>query len=328
METKKESTSSKVTSSKATSSKATSSKATSSKAIASMVAAPKAEKEKCGIIMPISAIDGLPEQHWLEVKEIHSDAIMAANYDANLVSNADDIGIIQKTIIQNLYDNPIVVCDVSGKNPNVMFELGMRLAFDKPTIIVKDDKTTYSFDTSPIEHLTYPRDLRFSKIVEFKKELSEKIIATVKKSKADKNFSTFLKHFGKFTVAKLETTEVSKEEFIAEELREMKISIQRLAMRDSTVRQRFTINDKNDSVFLDDYIYAFLNSYLINFEPAEWKKVLGMSNRYFLYNKVLSKIKADGLKIDTDDVGSRVDSAIDNINSTKNYYNVIKSYGL
>ena len=77
----------------------------------------------------------------------------------------------EKEIIQNLYENPGLVCDVSGKNPNVMFELGLRLAFDKPTIIVKDNKTSYSFDTSAIEHLEYPRDLRFSKIVEFKKTL-------------------------------------------------------------------------------------------------------------------------------------------------------------
>jgi len=32
-----------------------------------------------------------------------------------------------------------------------MFELGLRLAFDKPAIIVKDDNTSYSFDTAPIE---------------------------------------------------------------------------------------------------------------------------------------------------------------------------------
>jgi hypothetical protein len=49
-----------------------------------------------------------------------------------------------------------------------MLELGMRLAFDKPAVIVKDDKTDYSFDTSSIEHLAYPRDLRFSKIKSFK----------------------------------------------------------------------------------------------------------------------------------------------------------------
>ena len=182
----------------------------------------KNERDKCGIIMPISQIDGCNEQHWIDVKNILTEAINAANFDANLVSNADDIGIIQKRIVQNIYDNPIIVCDVSGKNPNVMFELGMRLAFDKPTIIVKDDNTTYSFDTSPIEHLTYPRDLRFNKIIDFKKELSEKIKATFQKAKNDSNFSTFLKHFGKFTVAKLETTEVSKEEFIIDEIRELR----------------------------------------------------------------------------------------------------------
>ncbi|EPZ5839395.1 RNA helicase, partial [Vibrio cholerae] len=176
----------------------------------------------CGLIMPISAIDGCNEQHWLDVKQILTEAIELSGYSANLVSYADDVGIIQKRIIQNLYENPIVVCDVSGKNPNVMFELGMRLAFDKPTIIVKDDKTSYSFDTSPIEHLEYPRDLRFKKIVDFKDELAKKIKATVEKSNTDPGYTTFLKHFGTFTVAKLDSKEVSKEDYIIEEIKELK----------------------------------------------------------------------------------------------------------
>ena len=132
-------------------------------------------KPTCGVVMPISAIDDCSEAHWSDVLEILTEAIDDAGFEANLVSNADDVGIIQKRIIQNLYDNPIVVCDVSGKNPNVMFQLGMRLAFDRPTIIIKDNKTSYSFDTSPIEHLEYPRDLRFSKIVEFKDRLEIKL---------------------------------------------------------------------------------------------------------------------------------------------------------
>ena len=184
----------------------------------------------CGLVMPISSIDGCNEQHWSDVKDILTEAVESAGFKANLVSYADDVGIIQKRIIQNLYENPIVVCDVSGKNPNVMFELGMRLAFDKPTIIVKDDKTSYSFDTSPIEHLEYPRDLRFTKIVEFKKSLKDKVQATLKKSQDDPSYTTFLKHFGTFTVAKLDTKEVSKEDFIIEELKELKKSVQRQEM--------------------------------------------------------------------------------------------------
>lgn len=186
------------------------------------------EKLKCGIVMPISSIDGCNEGHWSEVLSIISDAIEAAGFDGNLVSNADDVGIIQKRIIQNLHDNPIVVCDVSGKNPNVMFELGIRLAFDKPTLIIKDDKTSYSFDTSAIEHLEYPRDLRFSRITDFKEKLSAKIKATYDKSVTDPSYTTFLKHFGEFKVAKIDKKEVSGQELIIDDLKNIKNMIERL----------------------------------------------------------------------------------------------------
>lgn len=182
----------------------------------------------CGVVMPISSIDGCTETHWSDVLDILTEAIEEAGFSANLVSNADDVGIIHKRIIQNLYDNPVVVCDVSGKNPNVMFELGLRLAFDKPTVIVKDDRTTYSFDTSAIEHLEYPRDLRFSRIVEFKQKLAEKIKATHTRATSDPTYTTFLKHFGEFKVAKLDKKEVSGQEYILEELRGVRMALRRL----------------------------------------------------------------------------------------------------
>lgn len=204
-------------------------------------------KAICGIVMPISEIDGCTESHWADVLEIITEAVEDADFAANLVSNADAVGIIHKRIIQNLYDNPIVVCDVSGKNPKVMFELGIRLAFDKPTIIVKDDKASYSFDTSAIEHLEYPRDLRFSKIVEFKEKLCAKIKATHEKATQDKNYTTFLKHFGEFTVAKLQKKEVSGQEFILEELKSVRNAMQRLEHR-QYLESRKTIGIKPSSV--------------------------------------------------------------------------------
>jgi len=163
--------------------------------------------------MPISAIDGCDEQHWLDVKAILFDAIHSANLHPELVSNADDVGVIQARIVKNLYENPIVVCDVSARNANVMFELGMRLAFDKPTVIVIDEKTPFSFDTSPIEHLRYPRDLRYGKIQKFKEELAFKLTAVLK-SAQDAGYSTFLKHFGSFTASKLEKKELAPADFV------------------------------------------------------------------------------------------------------------------
>lgn len=188
-------------------------------------------KPVCGIIMPISAIDNCSSEHWTEVKKILSEAIRDAGYKPNLVSNADDIGIIQKRIIQNIYDNDIVVCDVSGKNPNVMFELGMRLAFDKPAIIVIDDNTDYSFDTSPIEHLSYPRDLRYYNILNFKEQLRTKIIATAEKSQKDPNYTTFLKNFGEFEVAHVEKKEGSINEVLISRMDELAFHMNRIERR-------------------------------------------------------------------------------------------------
>jgi hypothetical protein len=186
--------------------------------------------EYCGIVMPISSIDGCDENHWANVREILSDAIIEAGFHANLVSVADEAGVIQKRIIQNLYENPVVVCDVSGKNPNVMLELGIRLGFDKPVIIVKDDQTSYSFDTSPIEHIGYPRDLRYQSIVEFKRILSAKIKATAL-SASKKSHSTFLSHFGTFKVASINTEEVSADKFILSQLQDLKDDLRILTNR-------------------------------------------------------------------------------------------------
>jgi hypothetical protein len=187
------------------------------------------DSPQCGLVMPISAIDECNEQHWLDVKNILEDVIKSAGFLPNLVSDSDDVGIIQRRIVTNLYENPIVVCDVSCKNPNVMFELGLRLAFDKATIIVKDDKTSYSFDTAPIEHLTYPRDLRFNKIITFKESLTQKLIATHKRASSDSDYSTFLKHFGQYKVSKLDTSHISKDDYIIEEIRSLRRAVNHLS---------------------------------------------------------------------------------------------------
>lgn len=185
-------------------------------------------KPICGIIMPISSIEGCTKDHWVEVKGILSEAIKAANFNPCLVSDADDSGVIQKRIVQNIYDNDIIVCDVSCKNPNVMFELGMRLAFDKPTIIVIDDKTNYTFDTSVIEHLTYPRDLRYYSILDFQKKLKDKIIATSSRSKDDPNYTTFLKNFGEFEVAHIEKKKGSLDQAILMRLDELSFQVSKM----------------------------------------------------------------------------------------------------
>lgn len=198
---------------------------------------------RCGLVMPISAIDGLPESHWDEVRAVIKESLTDTDFIVELVSDSNEIGIIQKRIVQNLYDNDIVICDVSAKNPNVMFELGMRLAFDKPAIIIKDDKTNYSFDTSPIEHLQYPRDLHYHAIQAFKVKLRDKVRATYEASK-NPDYTTFLKHFGQFVVAKLDEKPVGKDEYLLAAISELQQEVRALSKssrtRDSMPKSRLT----------------------------------------------------------------------------------------
>lgn len=174
----------------------------------------------CGIVMPIAGFDGYPETHWKEVLSILKDSAAEAGFNANLVSHAEESGIIQKRIIENLYKNEMVICDISGKNANVMLELGIRLAFDKPTIVIMDDATSFSFDITPMEHIIYRRDLRFHSVLDFRGKLKAKIEATYEKA-TKKTLVGFIKSFGDFEAVKINEKEVSSEKFLFDRLNEI-----------------------------------------------------------------------------------------------------------
>lgn len=201
-------------------------------------AAPAPAPAKCGVIMPISPIDGCSAEHWADVRTIISQSVSSiteVSFSVTLVSDADDIGVIQKRIVNNIYDCDVIVCDVSCKNANVMFELGMRLAFDKPTVIVKDDVTEYSFDTGIIEHISYPRDLRFNRIISFKEILANKVLATYKNSQENKDHSTFLKNFGTFEVASIKREKLSPDQAIMSALSDLGEQV--AALRNLVIRR-------------------------------------------------------------------------------------------
>ncbi len=154
-------------------------------------------RDICGIIMPIAEMSTIyTVEHWKDVRRIIDKAIEAAGYTPRMVSEAAEVNVIQASIVTNLAENSIVVCDVSGKNANCMFELGLRLAFDKPTIIIKDELTGYSFDTSPVKHLGYRSDLRFQNVMNFMDELTSTIRATAEAA-SEPSYSPFLNAFGK-----------------------------------------------------------------------------------------------------------------------------------
>lgn len=180
---------------------------------------PSDDRPVCGIIMPISTIGEYEVAHWARVRVVLERSIEMAGYRPRLVSESEAVSVIQAQIVQNIYEDDIVVCDVSAKNPNVMFELGLRLAFDKPVVVVKDDKTDYSFDTSPIKHIPYRHDLRFDDVETLMSEVSTAIKGTMKAAEQTKEFSPFLRYFGKYIPRKIHTEEVDGSTYIIDRMK-------------------------------------------------------------------------------------------------------------
>jgi len=263
----------------------------------------------CGLIMPISLLDGCTADHWSEVKAIlieAVDSIADHKFKTKLVSEADEIGVIQKRIVQNVYNSTIVVCDVSGKNPNVMFELGLRLAFDKPTVIIKDDKTDYSFDTGVIEHVPYPRDLRFSQIVDFKKRLAEKVTNTYKASLDDSQHSPFLKSFGQFHVASLAQSEASPDKVMFEMLNDIQRDLQLLRSREGEPVRRVNVSN----VLRRDILASELIKWCQLTGRAPEKIVLSDATRRAIAADVLMRHQFDCSKEDFEVAEQRVREAL------------------
>ena len=61
-------------------------------------------------------------------------------------ANRQGSDLIQSTIVNDLIDADLVIADLTEHNPNVMFELGVRMAEDKPVVLIKAQGTSPLFD--------------------------------------------------------------------------------------------------------------------------------------------------------------------------------------
>ena len=64
-------------------------------------------------------------------------------------------GLITNKIIRSLRDADVVVADLTGHNPNVFYELGVRHALNKPVILIKNEKDKRPFDIQSINIIDY-----------------------------------------------------------------------------------------------------------------------------------------------------------------------------
>lgn len=102
---------------------------------------------KCFVIMPFrERTDGYAPGFFDEVlRSLIAPAGRNAGFTVE-TANRQGTEVIHSTIINDLLDADLVVADLTEHNPNVLFELGMRMAHDKPVALIRAKGTGPVFD--------------------------------------------------------------------------------------------------------------------------------------------------------------------------------------
>lgn len=146
------------------------------------------EKKSCFVIMPISDIEGYESGHFSRVyTHLIKPACEDAGFDPIRADEVASSNYIVIDILSKIVESELVICDLSGKNPNVLYELGIRQAFNLPTVLIKDIKTDKIFDIQGLRYMEYNQTLRVDAVQKQVKELSKVIRETMKAKGQDIN---------------------------------------------------------------------------------------------------------------------------------------------
>lgn len=160
----------------------------------------EASKKDCFIIMPISTPSNIVDQyhdgkdHFEHILNyLFIPAVEKAGFRA-IPPNAKGSDLIHAEIIHKLEKCDLVMCDMSGLNPNVFFELGIRTSLNKPFCMVRDNITQQiPFDATIINWHQYNSNVALWNIEEEIERLASHISDSYTSSN---NVNSLWKYFG------------------------------------------------------------------------------------------------------------------------------------
>lgn len=126
---------------------------------------PIINKKKCFAIMPIADHEDYETGHFSRVyNHLIKPACEKAGFSAIRADDAKASHMIMFDILKNIIECDMAICDLSSKNANVFYELGLRQAFNKKTILITDGRTNTPFDITGFRYVKYSHTLRIDSV--------------------------------------------------------------------------------------------------------------------------------------------------------------------
>jgi hypothetical protein len=105
-----------------------------------------ASKKICFFVAPIGSSNSLERKRADNIKKYILNEVLSGKYKILRADELPQPGSISHQVIKWLYDADLVVADLTGLNPNVVYELAIRHSFNKVSIHLVDTATTIPFD--------------------------------------------------------------------------------------------------------------------------------------------------------------------------------------
>lgn len=112
------------------------------------------EVKDCFVIMPFSTSPSHSEDEWTEIFEKFFNPAWN-KFKIGCYRTKVPRGSITKDIIEKLYSASVVFADLTDSNPNVLYELGVRHSFKKPSVMVKAKGSKIPFDVNDYNVFEY-----------------------------------------------------------------------------------------------------------------------------------------------------------------------------
>lgn len=133
----------------------------------------------CFVIMPFSDPEGYESQHFKKIYEqIFVPAIKMAGFNPLRCDEIANSCTQYENMFSHLDNDPLVLCDISTYNPNVLYELGLRHYHNKPTVIVQEESQKHIFDLRPFNIITYRKKRLYDEVIADQKVIAKALINT------------------------------------------------------------------------------------------------------------------------------------------------------
>lgn len=151
-------------------------------------------KKKCFVIMPVSTTKSCTEDEWTGIFEHMIKPTVTGSrlgFDCERAKPLTSAFI--RDILEGLNRADVVIADLTDRNPNVCYELGIRHTLKKRTILIAQNMDDVPSDLQSYWVVTYKKDLTGAE--EFKKRVRE-ILREMQKDpdKPDSPVADFLEH--------------------------------------------------------------------------------------------------------------------------------------